>query len=134
MPASPTQWLYGLYDFVLVTSFLAIIICFGFASADLTPAPGRRTQTISPYAHAALVSRSLRLHRSLSLVCDDGLRPLVGQDGDIAQLIWAAREAIYFWRCDWTTQITLYLLVKLTPTRAASGIASTLSRMIKNCR
>jgi len=28
-----------------------------FASANLTPAPGRRTQTISPYAKAALVSR-----------------------------------------------------------------------------
>jgi hypothetical protein len=25
-PASPTQWLYGLYDFVLVTGFLATII------------------------------------------------------------------------------------------------------------
>src|SRR6202023_3621489 len=41
-----------------------------FASANLTPAPGRRTQTISPYASAALVSRSLRVHRSLPLVCD----------------------------------------------------------------
>src|SRR3977135_4187979 len=47
-----------------------------FASADLTPAPGRRTRTISPYANAALVSRSLRVHRSLPLVCDDGQRPL----------------------------------------------------------
>src|SRR5437588_12279829 len=50
---------------------------------ELTPAPGRRTQTISPYARTALVSRAPRVHRSLSLVCDDGLRPLVGQDGGI---------------------------------------------------
>src|ERR1700716_626665 len=57
-PAFPAQWLYGLYDFVLVTGFLATIISVGFASADLTPAPGRRTQTISPYAIATLVSRS----------------------------------------------------------------------------
>ncbi len=44
-------------------------------AADLTPAPGRRTQTISPYATAALVSRSLRVHRSLPHVRDDGQRP-----------------------------------------------------------
>ena len=46
--------------------------------ANLTPASGRRTQTISPYARTALVSRSLRVHRSLSLVCDDGRRPSGG--------------------------------------------------------
>jgi hypothetical protein len=58
----------------------------------------------------------------------------VGQDGDIEQLIWAAREAIYFWRRDWTTQITLNSLVKLTPTRTASGVAPTLFRVMENCR
>jgi hypothetical protein len=47
-------------------------------TANLTPAPGRRTRTISPYATAALVSRSLRVHRSLPLVCDDGQRPSGG--------------------------------------------------------
>ena len=47
-------------------------------SHDLTPAPGRQAHTTSPYAHAALVSRSLRVHRSLSLVCDDGQRPSGG--------------------------------------------------------
>ena len=74
-PAFPAQWLYGLYDFVLVTGLFATIVLGGFTSADLTPAPGRRTQTISPYAMAALVSRSLRVHRSLPLVRDDGQRP-----------------------------------------------------------
>jgi hypothetical protein len=29
-PASPTQWLYGLYEFALVTGFLATIIGRGF--------------------------------------------------------------------------------------------------------
>src|SRR5258708_5612255 len=44
---------------------------------DLTPAPGRQAHTTSPYASATLVSRSFRVHRSLPLVCDDGLRPAV---------------------------------------------------------
>src|ERR1700712_5212621 len=78
-PAFPAQWLYGLYDFVLVTDFLATIISSKLSPlANLTPAPGRRTQTISPYASATLVSRSLRVHRSLPLVCDDGQRPSGG--------------------------------------------------------
>src|SRR5258707_12664765 len=64
-PAFPAQWLYGLYDFVLVTGFLATIIRLRREPlANLTPAPGRRTRTISPYASAALVSRDLRVHRS----------------------------------------------------------------------
>ena len=80
-PAFPAQWLYGLYDFVLVTGLIATIAASAFAH-DLTPAPGRRTQTISPYATAALVSRSLRVHRSLPHVRDDGQRPFsTGQDG-----------------------------------------------------
>ena len=35
-PAFPAQWLYGLYDFVLVTGFLATIIdiCFRFRQLD----------------------------------------------------------------------------------------------------
>ncbi len=58
IPAFPAQWLYGLYDFVLVTGLIATIAASAFAH-DLTPAPGRRTQTISPYARTALVFRSL---------------------------------------------------------------------------
>src|SRR3954447_18271425 len=46
--------------------------------ANLTPASGRRTQTISPYARTTLVSRCLTSIASLPRVCDDGLRPLCG--------------------------------------------------------
>src|ERR1700709_1441496 len=50
-PASPTQWLYGLYVIVLVTGFLAPISPKKlYVRENLTTAPGRRTQTISPYA------------------------------------------------------------------------------------
>src|ERR1700712_4753114 len=59
-PAFPAQWLYGLYEIVLVTGFLATIAGSKLSPlTNLTPAPGRRTQTISPYASSALVSRCL---------------------------------------------------------------------------
>src|SRR3954462_8042139 len=42
---------------------------------DLTPAPRRPNHTTSPYARAAHVSRSSRVHRISPRVRDDGQRP-----------------------------------------------------------
>ena len=39
-PASPTQWLYGLYEFALVTGFLATIIDVGFRFRQLDASTG----------------------------------------------------------------------------------------------
>jgi hypothetical protein len=39
-PAFPAQWLYGLYDFVLVTGFLATIVSFGFRFRRLDASTG----------------------------------------------------------------------------------------------
>jgi hypothetical protein len=39
-PAFPAQWLYGLYDFVLVTGFLATIIDVGFRFRRLDASTG----------------------------------------------------------------------------------------------
>jgi hypothetical protein len=39
-PAFPAQWLYGLYDFVLVTGFLATIINIGFRLRQLDASTG----------------------------------------------------------------------------------------------
>ena len=39
-PASPTQWLYGLYDFVLVTGFIATIINVSFRFRQLDASTG----------------------------------------------------------------------------------------------
>src|SRR5882672_4100278 len=39
-PAFPAQWLYGLYDFVLVTGFLATIINVGFRFRKLDVSTG----------------------------------------------------------------------------------------------
>jgi hypothetical protein len=51
------------------------------ALANLTPAPGRRTQTISPYASAALVSRDLASTATCPSFATMADAPLVGQDG-----------------------------------------------------
>ena len=45
---------------------------------NLTPASGCQDHTILPYASGALVSRTLRVHRSPSRVCDDRERPSSG--------------------------------------------------------
>src|SRR6476646_1977618 len=47
----------------------------GTLPANLTPAPRRPNHTTSPYARAAHVSRSSRVHRISPRVRDDGLRP-----------------------------------------------------------
>jgi hypothetical protein len=39
-PAFPAQWLYGLYDFVLVTGFLATIIIGSFRFRQLDASTG----------------------------------------------------------------------------------------------
>ena len=65
---------------------------FGFRLRDLTPAPGRRTQTISPYARtrlrqeampgaAALVFRSLASIAPCPTFTTMANAPLMGQDG-----------------------------------------------------
>ena len=65
-PAFPARWLDGLYVVGLVTERPCHHRRGSVRSAaNLTPAPGRRTRPISRYAFAALVSRSLRVHRSL---------------------------------------------------------------------
>src|SRR5678815_4291841 len=63
----------------------------------LTPAPRRQDHTPLPYASAALVCRSFRVHRIPVPRCDDGQRPS-GRDGmevDIV-LIWVSDKAKYF--------------------------------------
>ena len=51
--------------------------------SDLTPASGRRTQSTSPYANAALVSRCLRVHRISPHVVTIASAPLIAEDGRV---------------------------------------------------
>ena len=51
--------------------------------SNLTPASGRRTQSTSPYANAALVSRCLRVHRISPHVVTIASAPLIAEDGRV---------------------------------------------------
>ena len=70
---------------------------------DLTPASGRRNHTLSPYASAALVSRSLRVHRIPPRVRDDRDPPLSsGETRKAKSLICPTAKAEYFLRAGLT--------------------------------
>ena len=63
----------------------------------LTPAPRRQDHTPSPYASAALVCRSLRVHRDPPHDRDDHDAPLLsGRDGDRYASVRTSDKAKYF--------------------------------------
>ena len=65
-----------------MTGFLATIIRWKREPlTNLTPAPGRRTQTISPYVNATLVSRDLTSTAPCPSFATMAYAPLAGQDG-----------------------------------------------------
>ena len=81
-PAFPAQWLYGLYDFVLVTGFLATIASFNFRFRRLDASTGASDPndfTVrSSYARQSQPSRPpLPAPTSATMA----YAPLVGQDG-----------------------------------------------------
>jgi hypothetical protein len=106
--------------------------------ADLTPASGRQDHTAWPSAERrskkpsggfgtsprALRSKAVQCHSSIDTaasiasrtnVRDDRETPLsVGRDAMFMTLIWGKRKAKYFSAKDWTTQIMLIGLKKLT--------------------
>ncbi len=77
-PAFPAQWLYGLYDFVLVTGILATIISFGFRFRQLDASTGASDPNDFAVRKRRARQSLPHVHRSLPLVCDDGLRPSGG--------------------------------------------------------
>ena len=87
--------------------------------ANLTPASRRQDHTTSPSASARFVKRAARVHR---IPCPTSVtiakRPSVW-DGmaRLLNLIWGKLEAEYFLKQDWTTQITLNVLVFLPSIR-----------------
>ena len=95
--AFPAQWLYGLYEIVLVTGFLATIAGSRLSPlANLTPAPGRRTQTISPYAKAALGSRRLASIAPCPSFATMAYAPWWDRMAGVLQRFCPAAPAIYF--------------------------------------
>jgi hypothetical protein len=102
-----------------VIGFLATV-ALRKISRNLTPAPRRQDHTTSPSASSAPRQRALsRPSHPASNVRDDRDTPLLwARDGAKVLLIWVKRKAKYFFRRDWTTQISLNLLGKSDFTRA----------------
>ena len=75
IPAFPAQWLYGLLRALPGERLFCLRRRRETCSPNLAPAPRRPNHTTSPYAQAAHVSRSSRVHRISPRVRDDGQRP-----------------------------------------------------------
>jgi hypothetical protein len=104
--AFPAQWLYGLYVIVLVTGFLATIVREKrLLLTHVTPAPGRRTHTTSPYAADAFVSRTAASIAPRALRPDDREAPLLwaGMRGVLALICPTAQRESF--RADGLTHI-----------------------------
>jgi hypothetical protein len=69
---------------------------------NLAPAPRRPNHTTSPYAQAAHVSRSSRVHRISPRVRDDGQRPSSAETSGVMRVICVTAEAEYFCAKGWT--------------------------------
>ena len=81
-PAFPAQWLYGLYDVVLVTGLIATIAVQALASSRLDASTGASDPNDFAVRNSSARLSLPRVHRSLPHVRDDGQRPFsTGQDG-----------------------------------------------------
>ena len=81
-PASPTQWLYGLYEIVLVTLlFVTPSPCEALASSRVDACIGASDPNDFAVRAAALVSRSLASIASHRTVVTIASAPLIAGDG-----------------------------------------------------
>ena len=102
-PASPTQWLYGLYDFVLVTGLIATIVLGGFHLRRLDASTGASGPHDFAVRNSSARLSLPRVHRSLPHVRDDGQRPfLIGQDTGVLNWFYLTAKAEYFSGKGWT--------------------------------
>ena len=75
-PASPTQWLYGLYEIVLVTGFLATIVrSEALASRELDASTGASDPNDFTVRKGCARQSQPRVHRISPHVRDDRERP-----------------------------------------------------------
>jgi hypothetical protein len=119
-PAFPARWLYGLLRALLGDRLVATVALRKNLPRNLTPASGRQDHTTSPYASAAHVNRSFRVHRIPPRVRDDRDPPLSsGEPGGIKRLTCPIREAIYFFARDWTGRIALQPFTNSASSRSA---------------
>jgi hypothetical protein len=94
------------------------------SSTDLTPASRRQDHTTSPSAsHASRQSVPASIASRPAFVTI-AIRPCLGRDGAVVDLIWVRRERNYFCKQDWTASISLHPLNKLGLTREANSSGS----------
>jgi hypothetical protein len=77
-PASPTQWLYGLYVVVLVTGFLATIAVGDFRLRELDASTGASDPHDFTVRNTALVSRDTASTASHRAIVTIAIAPLIG--------------------------------------------------------
>jgi hypothetical protein len=105
---------------------------------NLAPASGRQNHTTSPSAHTPLVAQSIapgdvRPSHPAPNVRDDREPPLLWvRDGVRKPLIWGQSKAKYFSRANWTTQIRLNQLEKLSFTRTSFSADQVVSRIVRH--
>ena len=80
-PAFPAQWPYGLYDFVLVTGFLATIIDVGFRFRQLDASTGASDPTDFTVRKCRARQSRPCVHRISPHVVTIASAPLVAGDG-----------------------------------------------------
>ncbi len=80
-PASPTQWLYGLYDFVLVTGFLATIASFSFRFRQLDASTGASNPNDFAVRKGRARQSQPHVHRIPPHVVTIASAPLIAGDG-----------------------------------------------------
>src|SRR5258708_25713767 len=84
---------------------------------NLTPASGCQDHTTSPSALALFVNSAAASTASRPASVTIAIRPSVGRDGRVLKVIWVKRETEYFFKRDWTAQITLIRFNKIVPRR-----------------
>jgi hypothetical protein len=95
-PDSPTQWLYGLYDFVLVTGFLATIVnvCLRFRQLDAST--GASDPNDFTVRKGCARQSQPRVHRIPPHVVTIASAPLVAGDGRSYALDLAGVASVLF--------------------------------------
>jgi len=102
IPAFPAQWFTAYSVLSPVNGLCCHRRCAGIPR-NLTPASGRQDHTISPYASATLVSRSICVHRIPPRIRDDRDPPLSsGETREAKPLICPTRQRECFLRADLT--------------------------------
>jgi hypothetical protein len=138
-PAFPARWVTAYFALSPVTGLSCHRRFRGYLRKSLAPASGRQDHTTSPSASSAVrlahVSAPPPPASTASLPAFVTTRdpPLVRMRwGELVRVICPTREAEYFWRADWTAQITLRSLANFVFPRIALNGSSRVAAALNN--